>query len=146
MGEEEKLVQAEFRQLEGTNQRYFIYTFALHWRVEDLRAAMEPGRAIVTTQLADGEKVESIFYFSQTEKFDGVNLLGEMRRMLSDPLSERFSYSSIVGLSRLTLDLVNVIVSIGKRLYHDRVTVGFYLSLEEALAAMRERARTDQRS
>jgi hypothetical protein len=140
MSGDEPLVTCEFRELEGTGRYYVVYTFAPHWRVEHLRTALQEGLQRIAQRPVD-ETFESIFAFNQSESFDAVNLISEVRRTISHPDNNRFAYTSIVGLQGFAHNLVDNLLDIVWRFFGDSALhIALYATLDEALDAMRERA------
>jgi hypothetical protein len=132
-------VTFELRSLEGTQQRYVLYTFAPHWRVSHFRAALATG-AEAMVHVPPGEKLESVFLFGEWELFNAVSLLGEARQLFADPNSDRFVFTAAIGLPGLSRTLVHDLMGIMRFYFNYNVGFDFYATLDEALAAMRERA------
>ncbi len=132
-------VTFELCTLEGTPQRYVLYTFAPHWRAAQLRAALAVG-AQAMAQVPPDEKLESVFVFGEWEFFDAISLIGEARRLFADPNSDHFVFSSAVGLPGLSRALLRDLMGVMHFYFGNRLGVDFYATLDEALAAMRDRA------
>ncbi len=134
------LVTCEFRQLGGTDQAYFVLTFAPQWCVEHLRAALVE-RARIIGQRPPKELFESILIFESSESFESVNLIGEMRRALALPGSRRIVHTSVIGLGEYGHVLIDNLLDLVRRVYRGTsLHYHFYASLGDALDAMRERA------
>jgi hypothetical protein len=132
-------VTFELCSLEGTPQRYVLYTFAPHWRVSHFRAAQARG-AEAMVHVPPDEQLESLFLFGEWEFFYAVSLLREARQLFADPNSDRFVFTAAIGLPGLSRTLVRDLMGIMRFYFNYQIEFDLYATLDEALAAMRERS------